>query len=119
MESYIKHNTYFTFIYNGVQYRAKIRLSIIDKINNTFFKDDAFFDSIYVIIYKKVTYNKYISWLYDPKRVKINLHPYRKEKHYDSSYILNRIKKELDKDLQKRLQQQLILYKTEFGEIDQ
>ena len=115
MKSYIKHNTYFTFIYNGVQYRAKIRLSITDRIDNLF--HDLFSGNIYIVIYKKRTPNKYISWLYDPKIIKLNINCY-KEKHYESSYILPKIKQELNRYLQNKLQQQLILYKTEFGEID-
>lgn len=111
---YIKHNTDFTFIYNGVQYRAKIKfpfLQYIDKLVNDK-------NHIYIMIYKNRIPNKYISRFYDPKIITLKIKGQYPSKYYNSVNILYKIKQKLDELLEEKLRQSLIRHTSDFGEID-
>ena len=109
---FIKHNTMFTFIYNGKQYRAKTYTPLLNKI--IFIHND----DLHISIYKNLKYDKYWSWLYDPKIIKLRFTSSRNSKHYQPSHILGLIKYRMDEILEARLKQELTTYKSEFGEID-
>lgn len=112
---YIKHNTDFTFIYNGVQYRAKIKYPLFKYIDGLIF----YKNYIHIMIYKNRIPDKYISWFYDPKTITLKIKGQYPSKYYNSVNILYKIKQKLDELLEEKLRQSLIRHTSDFGEIDQ